>query len=211
MELLQRLLVRRCARLEWNRRVILEDGLDAGNVVALARRLATELFRLFDSGPAFLLLFRRRRRAERIVETRDCLGPIRHRAGRICLQNRSDRRIHLFPVERVQERGGGVEPRLRLVVAGDWKVHLTERAAIVFDGRAPEEWRGVQRESRRPRRRRLRPWSCVLRGKSLLRWPRRRQGLGATSRCWRLQHRPEAPAAHHTNMLVSSFRDVDHP
>jgi hypothetical protein len=57
MELLQSLLICHCARLEWNRRMIFEDGLDAGNLVALARRLAAELFRFFDSGPAFLLLF----------------------------------------------------------------------------------------------------------------------------------------------------------
>src|SRR5688572_9141756 len=131
MDLLESLLIRRCARLERNRRVIFEDSLDCADVVALARRLAAELLRLLDSGPTLLLLLRARRRAERIVETRDCLGPIRHRAGRICLQNRGDRRIHLLPIERVQQRGGRVEPRLRLVIAGDWKVHLAERTAIV--------------------------------------------------------------------------------
>ena len=144
VELLQRLLVCGCARLERNRRVIFEDCLDGCDVVAFTRRLAAELLRLLDRGPAFLLQFRRRWRTERIVETRDRLGPIRHRAGRIRLQHGSDGRIDPFPVEGVQERSHGVEPRLclqRCTRRGSSPLQGHCRPRV--DGRAPVQRRAA--------------------------------------------------------------------
>ena len=144
VELLQRLLVGRCARLERHRRVILEDGLDGGDVIALARRLAAELFRLFDCGPAFLLQFRRRRRAERIVEARDGLAQYAiAQAGSAC--STAATAASTFPVEGVQERGGRVEPRLCLALHETGKF-TSPSAPPSCDGPAPEERRAARRE-----------------------------------------------------------------
>jgi len=104
---------------------ILVEGLDCGDIVALARRLRTRSLGVFDGRPALFQVFCAGRFPELMV-VRHRHAPLRHTAGRVLPGDAGKGFGGLLVPEGVQQSHRAIELRLERGVAGNRELDLAE-------------------------------------------------------------------------------------